>query len=367
MGAVVAPNLAMSTQQSAGGASTLSVIIPNYNHGRYIGRAIEALLSQTHVPDEIIIVDDASTDDSLIVIQDLAAKSPRIAVIVQPANMGTNAALREGLERAKGRYILLAGADDWTLPGFCELGLRMLTAHPEVGLFCGDTVLVDGETGRTIGYRPPARPLYRPGAVPPAACRRLLARMDNFIHTGSTIFRRDAIVAANGLKDDLGAFADGFLTRKIALTAGFCYAPCVVACWRIFRSGLSRTTALDPLKAQDALRLYPAKIASDTAFPDWYADVFRERWRFATARLALQADAPDFAFIYDMGARSQIDRAVLTLLRTTLRGGAMRAAMLGWLWLRLRPYRLTDVAATAVLRMFERIMGSRAGAIRRRV
>jgi glycosyltransferase involved in cell wall biosynthesis len=355
------------SQQSTGDASTLSVIVPNYNHGRYIGRAIEALLSQTRVPDEIIIVDDASTDDSLSVIQGLAEKWSCIIVIAQSVNMGTNAALRKGLERAKGRYILLAGADDWILPGFCELGLRMLTAHPEAGLFCGDTVLVDGETGRTIGYRPPARPLYRHGAVPPAACRRLLARMDNFIHTGSTIFRRDAIIAAEGLKDDLGAFADGFLTRKIALTAGFCYAPCVVACWRVFRSGLSRTTALDPLKAQDALSLFPAKIASDPAFPDWYADVFRERWRFATTRLALQADAPDFGFIYDMAARSQMDRAILTLFRATLPDGVMRAAMLGWLWLRLRPYRLTDVAATALLRMFERVRHARVGVIQRRL
>jgi glycosyltransferase involved in cell wall biosynthesis len=345
--------LPISPQDSSADAATLSAIVPNYNHGRYIGRAIEALLSQERVPDEIIIVDDASTDDSLTIIQALAAKSPRIIVVSQPVNMGTNAALRAGLARATGRYLVLAGADDWVLPGFCELGMRMLAMHPDAGLFCGDTVLVDGATGRTIGYRPPARPLYRAGAVSTTDCQRLLSRMDNFIHTGGTIFRRDAIAAAGGLDDRLGAFADGYLTRKIALTFGFCYAPQFVACWRVFVTGVSRTTALDPTMARDALALYPARIAADKAFPDWYADAFRNRWRFATARLALQASAPDFDFIYEMAARSPIDRTLLRFFRTTLRGRIRRTAMLGWLWFRLRPYRLTDLVATALARKFD--------------
>jgi glycosyltransferase involved in cell wall biosynthesis len=345
--------LPIFAQGSPADGSTLSAIMPNYNHGRYIGRAIDALLSQERVPDEIIIVDDASTDDSLAVIQALAAKSSRIVIVSQPVNMGTNAALRAGLQRATGRYLVLVGADDWVLPGFCGLGMRMLTMHPDAGLFCGDTVLVDGETGRTIGYRPPARPRYRAGAVSAAECRQLLARMDNFIHTGGTIFRRDAIEAAGGLDDRLGTFADGYLTRKIALTFGFCYAPQFVACWCVFLSGVSRTTALNPTLARNALALYPARIAADPTFPEWYADVFRNRWRFATSRLALQADIPDFDFVRAMAVRSQIDRTVLQSIQSTLRGRIRRTAMLGWLWFRLRPYRLTDLILTALARKLE--------------
>jgi glycosyltransferase involved in cell wall biosynthesis len=334
---------------------TLSAIVPNYNHGRYIGRAIGALLSQERIPDEIIIVDDASTDDSLAIIEGLASRSPRVRSISQPVNMGTNAALRKGLEIATGQYILMAGADDWILPGFCKLGLRMLAQYPAAGLFCGDTVLLDGETGKLFGYRPPARPLHRAAFVGPEQCARLLRRMDNFIHTGGTIFRRDAMLEAGGLDDSLGAFADGYLTRKIALTFGFCYAPQNVACWRVFLSGVSRTTALDPVMARRALDLYPQRIAADPAFPPWYADVFRNRWRFATARLALQAHAPDFDFIQTMAATSPVDRAALSTIKATCRGRLMRTAVLGWLWLRLRPYRLTDLVTTATVRKFEHL------------
>ena len=335
-------------------AVTLSAIVPNYNHGRYISRAIGALLSQERIPDQIIIVDDASNDDSLAIIEGLAARSPRITVFSQPVNMGTNAALRKGLEIATGRYIVLAGADDWVLPGFCKLGLRMLAQNPDAGLFCGDTVLLDGETGKIFGYRPAARPIYRAGVIGPEQCARLLTRMDNFIHTGGTIFRRDALLAAGGLDDSLGAFADGYLTRKIALTFGFCYAPQIVACWRVFITGVSRTTALDPIMARKALELYPERIASDRTFPPWYAAVFRDRWRFATARLALQSNSPDFEFVLNMTAKSPSDRVVLNIIKTICRGRLRRTAMLGWLWLRLRPYRLVDLVVTALVRRLEK-------------
>jgi glycosyltransferase involved in cell wall biosynthesis len=349
--------------KSPADAPTLSVILPNYNHGYLIGRAIDALLSQERPPDEIIVVDDASTDDSLATIQLIAAKSPRIVVVTQPVNSGTVLANRRGLERARSEYIYFAAADDWVMPGFFALALRMLADDRSVGLFCGDATLIDGATGRTIGDRPAARPAYRAGLITPAQTRHLLARMDNWILTGSSMFLRDAIVAAGGLDEKLGAFADGFIARKIALTTGFYYAPRIVAAWCIFASGVSRTTASDVAKAQSALQLFPAKIASDAAFPDWYAGLFGKRWRFSTARLALQQDPIDYAFISSMAATSDIDQLAFKVIRKILKGRIQRATMLGWLWLRLRPYRLTDLVATALSRRLERLSSnSRSGA-----
>jgi glycosyltransferase involved in cell wall biosynthesis len=270
-------------------------------------------------------------------------------------NAGTNAALRAGLDGATGDYFILAGADDWVMPGFCQFGMSMLMHNPSIGLFCGDTLLVDGKSGSTLGYRPAALPLYRAGVVSPEQCRTLLKRMDNFIHTGAAIFRREAILQAGGLDDSLGAFADGYLTRKIALTLGFCYAPRVVACWRVFTTGVSRTTALDLSKAQQALKLYPEKLAADRAFPAWYPEVFRDRWRFATSRLALQASPPDFDFVLGMAAIGATDRRMLRAIQRLRNGKVSRVIALGWLWLRLRPYRLTDLVITSVRRKLERV------------
>src|SRR6202012_4114680 len=108
-------------------------------------------------------------------------------------------------------------------------------------------------------------------------------------------------------------------------------------------TGVSRTTALDLAKAQQALELYPAKLVADHAFPAWYPDVFRDRWRFATSRLALQATPPDFDFVVAMTAGTTIDRLAFKVIRIFGKSSFSRVAALGWLWLRLRPYRLTDL------------------------
>ena len=111
------------------------------------------------------------------------------------------------------------------MPGFFVRALDLLERHPAAGLFCGEALLVDGVTDRPIGVRPPVRPLRRAGFVDPARTRALLARIDNWILTGSAVFRRDAVVALGGFDARLGSFADGYLARKVALTHGFCFAP----------------------------------------------------------------------------------------------------------------------------------------------
>ena len=65
-----------------------SVVLPNYNHAAYIGRALAALLAQERPADEIIVIDDASSDDSLRVIGEFAKAPPSIRVLVNPKNVG---------------------------------------------------------------------------------------------------------------------------------------------------------------------------------------------------------------------------------------------------------------------------------------
>lgn len=84
---------------------TLSVVLPNYNHGNVIARALEALLTQERTADEIVVVDDGSTDDSRDVIARFAAKAASIRVLLNAQNQGVIPALIRGLEAASGRYV----------------------------------------------------------------------------------------------------------------------------------------------------------------------------------------------------------------------------------------------------------------------
>jgi glycosyltransferase involved in cell wall biosynthesis len=333
-------------------APTLSVILPNYNHGLLLPRAIRALLAQERRPDEIVIVDDGSSDNSRAVIEELGRSSPTLRVLWNRANRGAIPTLNRGIEAATGRYVYLAAADDWILPGFFKLALAALEANPDCGLFCGESLLVDGPTNRPTGVRPPARPAHRAGSISAGQTQALLRRIDNFILTNSCIFRRDCIAAAGHLDETLGPFADGIMARKIALTHGFYFVPRIVACWAVYPESYSRQAASDLDQARNFLNRIPARLAAGPAFPPWYADVFARRWRFATSRLALDAKPVDHQRVLAMGARSRLDRLVLRAIGALPSRSLAGVMMLAWLALRLRPTSLIALARTALARRF---------------
>src|ERR1700693_4007863 len=164
---------------------TLSVVLPNYNHGKFVGRALAALLTQERAADEIIVIDDGSTDDSVTVIERIAATAPAIRLLRNPGNIGVIPTLQRGLEAARGKYVYFAASDDWIFPGFFALALRRLEADPDSGLFCGEAMLIDGRTNRPFAVRPAVRPRMRAGRIDAARTAKLLRTTDNWILTGS--------------------------------------------------------------------------------------------------------------------------------------------------------------------------------------
>ena len=290
---------------------TLSVVLPNYNHAKFIGRALAALLGQERAADEIIVIDDGSTDDSVAVIERIAAPAPAIRLLRNPNNMGVIPTLQRGLEAARGKYVYFAASDDWVFPGFFALALRRLEADPDMGLFCGEAMLVDGASNRPFAVRPAVRPRLCAGRIEAAGTEKLLRSTDNWILTGSAIFRRDCVIWAGGFDARLGSFADGFIARKVALKYGFLFEPEIVASWVVFPDSVSRQTALDLRRTKYILDVVPTLIAADPGFPSWYADVFRDRWRFAASRLALQTNPIARSVLLELGARSAAEKAKL--------------------------------------------------------
>jgi len=331
----------------------LSVVLPNYNHAQYLSRAIDALAEQTTAADEIIVIDDASTDDSRDVLLQCQGRHPNLTVLINPQNLGALFALQRGLEAATGRYIYFAAADDQILPGFFSHAIEKLEAAPTLGLFCAETILLDGATGQRIGTRPVVRPLRMGGSLSAKEVEDLLKRADNFIHTGSSIFRRQAVVAKRGFVAEAGSFSDGMLARKIALTEGMWFMPTPVAIWHIHSGGLSRATALDRDKASDALITLPGLIKNDADFPPWYAELFKRRWRFGSARLALEQTPPDRDLLAAMAPNTPLDNIVVGTLSPFLQFRGARLAILAWLTLRLQPFRLRDYVVTALDRRVE--------------
>lgn len=343
-------NRAEAGTEPSRSAALLSAVIPNYNHARYLPAALDALLAQERPADEILVIDDGSADDSVAVVEAYAARHPAVRLIRNPQNQGVIATLQRGLEAARGRYVYFGAADDQVLPGFFVHALSALARDPSSGLFCADTLIVDGATGRAAGWRPAVRPAQHPRSFTPAEAAALFRRADNFIHTGSAVLRRDLALAKGGFDPRAGSFCDGLLVRRIAFASGFCYAPWPASAWNVHITGVSRTTALDAAKARQALETMAELAAASPELPPWYPPLLRRRWRFATARLALDPLAPNADAAVALGARSRVDRLVLGMLAPRARTALPRLLALAWLTLRLRPYRLRDVLATALVR-----------------
>lgn len=105
---------------------TVGAIIINYNYARYVGIAIDSVLAQTRAFDEVIVVDDGSTDESLSVIRRYGQK----VVIVEKPNGGQLTATMAGLARSRTDYIYVLDADDFAEPSFLQEIAPLLAARP---------------------------------------------------------------------------------------------------------------------------------------------------------------------------------------------------------------------------------------------
>lgn len=106
----------------------VSVIVPAYNAGKYLGFCLDTVIAQTHKTLEIIVVDDGSTDNTGKICDEYANKDSRIKVIHQE-NKGVSAARNIGLDNIKGEYLILVDADDFIEPQTIELLLFDCTEY----------------------------------------------------------------------------------------------------------------------------------------------------------------------------------------------------------------------------------------------
>jgi len=124
----------------------ISVVVTNYNYGKYIRRCLRSLLSQEFDRHryEIIVVDDHSTDDSLQALEAFA-EAGEITIIVNRKNLGVGGSSRVGVDHARGKYFVRVDADDYVQPVFLSMLYNFLRFCPDyVGVSC-DYFLTDND------------------------------------------------------------------------------------------------------------------------------------------------------------------------------------------------------------------------------
>lgn len=119
----------------------ITVVIPSYNHEKYIAQAIQSVLEQTYQDFEIVITDDGSRDGTVDVIKTF--RDPRIRLFCFDRNQGACAAMNNNIREAKGEFIAVLNSDDLFLPDKLEKQVAFLDKNQEIGAVFGHPKLID--------------------------------------------------------------------------------------------------------------------------------------------------------------------------------------------------------------------------------
>lgn len=184
----------------------ISVIIPTYNHERFVTEAVHSVLDQGIDALEVIAIDDASADrtwDRLCAIDD-----PRLVRVRHERNLGAHATLNEGIERARAPVVAILNSDDVYRPGRLRQALATLQCSPDLAAVFSAYELIDersscvGSEAAVEGRTLPPSADDLPGDLSPGERRTLPLVASNFLHTTSNLVCRTSVVRS------LGGFRD---------------------------------------------------------------------------------------------------------------------------------------------------------------
>lgn len=265
---------------------TLTLVLSNYNDGKFIDTALDGFANQVNDIDQFIFIDDASDDGSFEKMQAFALQMPNVILTRNEIRQGVIANFNRLLEQVHTDLVYFASSNDLILPGFFERARCILGEFPQAGLSSGLVryMSIDGQAQETMAS---PTPLDCAGYLPPEVARKLLFDQGEWIVGGSTVYRTSALREAGGFMPQLFGACDGFAAALIAARHGACFVPEVQAQWRRDPSGFAGTTLMDFARAKAVLLTGGDQIGRNAdIFLPGYGRRWQSRWLFSTLSVA---------------------------------------------------------------------------------
>ena len=201
----------------------MSVVIPHYNHAHLASEALAAIAQQTMLPFEVVLVDDGSTDDSVVRLQSLAASMPYLRIYRHPENRGVNAACNTGLDLVSGDFVLFSAADDRLSAAMIQHAFAAAAAFPEAGVIFSDhaEMSADGSSTRIV-------PLDLPTTRRYFSADEFVRLMQNhffYFHVSSVWFNVALLRELGGFPLDVKWHGDLLAAYAAAFELGAVYTP----------------------------------------------------------------------------------------------------------------------------------------------
>lgn len=283
-------------------APLVSFVVPCYNYGRYLRDCLDRIFAQEgDYPIEIIAINDRSTDDTLEI---LRSYGDRLRLIDHEVNRGHVYTVNEGLEAARGKYVVRIDPDDRHRLHFLRRTVPILERHPEVGLVYADVAQIDA-SGRITA---PCSDVDHGGRD--FKGNELLALLrKNFICAPTVIARREAWMAAWPIPTGL-AFNDWYFNVMLARKWEFYYVNDVLADYRVHGSNHHRQVSKDGTEERSVVWLLDKVYSEAESDPALEAAKQREKARIYAAQYV------DFATKYfGHGDDRNSRRCYLTAIR----------------------------------------------------
>jgi glycosyltransferase involved in cell wall biosynthesis len=232
---------------------SISAVIAAYEAEEWIGEALDSILGQSRPPNEVVVVDDGSTDGTA---RELERYAGRIKVVRQE-NRGCPAAFNTAFAQASGDFVALCGADDVWAPRKLEWQAEAIAAHPQADVFFGHAVLI----GRIEAeYRcPPGIGLLNGGALRDALFRECV------VCTPSVTIRRSLFEKLGPFIEDFGADDYEYWFRCLRAGALFYYDPRPLLKWRRHGKDLTGRTGWTEECAREVREWYADDAAGRAA------------------------------------------------------------------------------------------------------
>ncbi len=231
----------------------ISVIIPNYNHARYLNQRIDSVMNQTFQDFEVIILDDCSTDNSKLIIEGYRNNGKVTHIVYNEVNTGSPfKQWQKGLELSKGEYIWIAESDDWASPDFMEILLNEIFRYENVGVcFAGSNWVDDsGNTGEDLSVYQES--FFIEGRE---EIRKKLVKYNTIQNASSALIKRTAAISFIEKATPFKAAGDWIFYIDILMDSNLAFVGRKLNNFRWYHNNTSNKAAKDGLWITEGLKV----------------------------------------------------------------------------------------------------------------
>lgn len=219
----------------------ITVIVPNFNDSRFIKQCLESIIHQSIPPDELIVIDDASTDNSVFVIKKLLDNCNFAILIENKINLGVYGAVEIGLQKVTNNYVLFLSANDFLMPNIFKYAKESIAKYPNVGLWSSLGWLVD-EDDIPLKILPQAVISLSEKYFSADHCNLLAQRFGNWFVGTSVIYNRSLLHEIDYFDPKFFGLADLISSLIVASRQGAIFCPVPLAVCRIHSNSFLSST-----------------------------------------------------------------------------------------------------------------------------